>query len=544
MKIPRIVYVYSAATIALWLLRMFIGVDITDESQYAAQAYTLLLGVAPFEADLLIQQTASLLILPLVKLYVSWFGTEAFVLFLRFLYLLLALGTGLVSFLFLRKFYHPALAWLASTFMWIFIPGSVPSWSYNTVSILGLPLSLFLLFGWGARAAFAGGIMAAVVCFVYPTMAVVYAFVVAVSWWQIYCGRWQTKANHLAFLVAAVLGGSVSLYYMFAHVGADKISELFTFSKSFGELGGIEKFEHFADRFLDGFRRTLYVVIFPVLIFLRWKKGAEWFNRNLPKILIIGLITAAFARIAPQKSMGWMIYACLFVFCVLFSRLHEYRKAHDVRWLFLTSGILTAFMYAYSSGNGFLVAAFGLILPLQILTLEAGTVLSRNDKTYRPAIVFLCLVGFYLSFHNFYYIYRGQSVSDLTHIVSEGPHKFLVTNKSRKDLIDKSRAQIVELSKTYKTLFAAYFTPAYLYTSMKPVTGMLYAHEEHWQDMQLKMIMYRSLKHDEWPDVVFTKVSEHPGFVYQFEDMFLASGKYEPFINEPEFRVLKRKDLN
>lgn len=534
----KTLYALTALVFGLMVFRLFLGVDITDESQYAAQAYTLTLGVAPFEADLLIQQTAAILIQPLVQLYVYAFGTEGFVLFLRLLYFALAVLSGLVGFFYLRKHYDSRSAWIAASFLWLYVPCSLASWSYNTVSILLFPVSLFLLFGWGARVAFLGGLAGAVACFCYPTLGAVYALVVGYAWWQVYRGKWKRVWRvHLSFLVALGLGGAVSLTYMFGFVGFDKIAELFAFSKSFGELGGPEKFIDMANRFWDGLTRTLYIVFLPLLWYLHRKKGKQWFKKKRPVFVAFGLVLAGFSRLYEQRSLGWLVYACLLIFVLFWPRMAELRKKSDPRWIMLLASFFAAFIYAYSSGNGFIVAGFGLLLAVQLLLLEA----SEDFKAKAPQV--LALVAAFFLFWNFYFIYRDQPFSQVPTQVQEGPFRFLLTTDKRRKIVEDVGREFAALSSKYKTLFAAYFAPAYLYTGMRPVTGMLYVHEAIWPPEQIAMILYRTLNKDEWPEILFVKRSEIPDFEYQFETIFLATGRYETLVEKEDYRIFKRKDL-
>src|SRR5436190_14820321 len=84
-----------AAAFALY--RCFFGIDFTDEAQYVAQGYSPLVGGIPFVSDMLLQQTVSLLLSPLLWLFIKVSGsTDGMVLFFRILWWAAAGSTAIV----------------------------------------------------------------------------------------------------------------------------------------------------------------------------------------------------------------------------------------------------------------------------------------------------------------------------------------------------------------------------------------------------------------------------------------------------------------
>src|SRR4051794_36130681 len=86
------------------IIRLFRGVDFTDEAYYTAVAFRFALGDQPFVDQILVQQTAFLLFTPLVWLF-HWLtgGTQGLVLFLRVMTLAFNISVAAVVYRVLRR---------------------------------------------------------------------------------------------------------------------------------------------------------------------------------------------------------------------------------------------------------------------------------------------------------------------------------------------------------------------------------------------------------------------------------------------------------
>jgi hypothetical protein len=92
--------------------RLFIGVDLQDESYSVLIPWRWALGDRPFLQEQNLQQVQGLLTYPFVKLFgvLRGYDVTGLVLYTRHLYLLLMLGVAVVAFLFLRRFIRWQLA--------------------------------------------------------------------------------------------------------------------------------------------------------------------------------------------------------------------------------------------------------------------------------------------------------------------------------------------------------------------------------------------------------------------------------------------------
>jgi hypothetical protein len=89
--------VFCVAAGALYV-RLYFGIDFSDESFYAALPYAFSLGHRPLIDELAVHQFAGILLVPFVKSYVAIAGgPPGLILFLRHLYFAAALGTSVVA---------------------------------------------------------------------------------------------------------------------------------------------------------------------------------------------------------------------------------------------------------------------------------------------------------------------------------------------------------------------------------------------------------------------------------------------------------------
>ena len=172
----------SVIVLALLAYRMTIGVDLSDESCYATFLDGWLKDGLGHSENLVVHQSAALLLLPAAQLYAWFAGSErGLMLFLRFIFLAMAGVASLCQYWFISRIRGKPVALSSALLVLCFIPFSLPAPSYNTIGMFGM-LSALALFGaatlqrpqapYSAVAAILSGLawMAAVIA--YPTMPV------------------------------------------------------------------------------------------------------------------------------------------------------------------------------------------------------------------------------------------------------------------------------------------------------------------------------------------------------------------------------------
>jgi hypothetical protein len=162
--------------------RMTIGVDLSDESYYVTFLDGWLKDGMGRSENLVVHQTAALLVFPAARLYTWIVGSErGLVLFLRCIFLAMACAASFCHYRFIRRLRDEAVAWLSALLVLCFIPFSLPAPSYNTIGMFGM-LSALALFGTaalpprqagdGSMAATLSGIAWMIAVIAYPTLAV------------------------------------------------------------------------------------------------------------------------------------------------------------------------------------------------------------------------------------------------------------------------------------------------------------------------------------------------------------------------------------
>ena len=128
-------------------IRIFFGVDFTDESLYVALPYRFILGDKPFADELSTTQTAGIIIKPALQLFCQIMGSsDGIVLFTRGLHYLLSVIVAALTYFIIRPYLKTSEALLTSLLPVMFIPFNIQSLSYNTLASLLLQACLFLSF--------------------------------------------------------------------------------------------------------------------------------------------------------------------------------------------------------------------------------------------------------------------------------------------------------------------------------------------------------------------------------------------------------------
>ena len=174
-----------AATVALVLTwrRLFVGMDLQDESYYVLVPWRWALGDRPFVQEQNLLQLPGFLTYPFVKAFgvLRDYDVTGLMLYTRHLYLLLMIAVAAVAFLFLRRLVRWQLALPAACVVLTYIYWATPQLGYNTLALAFLTLSTSLA-AWvvaarGRRAlALASGVCLGIACVAYPTLLFVVPF--------------------------------------------------------------------------------------------------------------------------------------------------------------------------------------------------------------------------------------------------------------------------------------------------------------------------------------------------------------------------------
>lgn len=138
-------FLYLLLLIAIVFTRIIYCIDLSDESYYASFFDEWLKVGINHSQYLMLHQTAAFLLYPFVLLYTLLIGSETgLILFLRIIYLILALVSMLSVYHWTKQTQTRLIATLTLGFGFLFIPWSLPAPSYNTIGMFSLVTGLSL----------------------------------------------------------------------------------------------------------------------------------------------------------------------------------------------------------------------------------------------------------------------------------------------------------------------------------------------------------------------------------------------------------------
>lgn len=466
------------AVLALTYVRLFFGVDFTDESFYIAVPLRFVMGARPLiDETWLVQQTPGVVLYPFVKVYVALFGLDGIVLFARHLHLLFSVAVAAAVFLGLRPVTSDVLlrAVPASAAV-AFVPFGIHGLSYNTFGSGFLSAGLFLGFAWlfdgRRRYVIAAGTAQGLAVFVYPPLAIA----VACSFAALYaCSRRRAARGLRSGLLTTGLMAVATIAF-FTHEGLARLLDIVSQGQDFGgQGGGLGKVTSIASSGSTTFTQKPAALIALIVLFCcyRWRREYALIPLlALPVIALpLGLLNESGA------SNEFVTNFALFgpVVFLLVRRSPVARGLFAVVWLpSAVAGVVTA----YSSANGGINLGIGLFpasvatatllaLAIQSAGEPSGTAF-REIAAVASAVVFvgLCLVLQYT------WVYRDAPIRELTTRVSGGAYSGLVTTPATRTFLQDLEADLRAVSRPQCRIVFYYTFPAgYLLDRGKGLTN-------------------------------------------------------------------------
>lgn len=370
-------------------LRLRYGIDLLDESYYAASSYRFALGMRPLVDDLGAHQFASYLVSPLVRLWLSTRGSlDGVILFLRIVYFASSISGAAVAFVFLRRLVDWPIALLSAACSLGLVPLLIFAPSYNTIAILSLSLGTSLA-GMGLlddRRPWLFALSGAALAFAviaYPTIAVVVVMALLLMGWQ--SRAWKP--------VMLVLAGVATVAVVF----------LFTIRETLSGLSDFVVFNSFASeqtRWLTGVPKLAILAkgviggtyLAPAAWLLVVIAGYRILRNRVPALLTVLLPIAVLLVPHVASSCGrTMATSMLMLLSVLVAGLGSI-PAKQRRPLYFVFGVGTcaAVVFAYTSAGGFFAFGYGAAAvaapSLAILLNNARDALAQRLGSARSAL--------------------------------------------------------------------------------------------------------------------------------------------------------------
>lgn len=428
----------AAAAAASLLGRLAFGVDLTDEAYYLAVPWRFVHGARPFVDEAGVQQTASLLTTPFVKLYALLVpGGDGIVLAFRFLF---AIALGLVvwsAFAYLKRRLPWPVALVVSCVTLAWVPYCIPALSYNTIGIGALTVGSFIGLGAiedssGRRLGLAG-LLHGIACVAYPTLAVPVVVFGVAAWFFVGAG----KRRPLAWWAAAIalVGAALGAYLLF--VGVKNIESTLAYTESFGlSVGGIQR-----SRLIW---RGLAVTATPLRpLFVVVALGGAAVYAKWPKVGAALLLAAPLSALAFSQSDSWslqsfyLLAVTIAVAAAVVLGAWTRPEARGLAFVVFLPGVVAGLTLGYTSTNLSHQIGLGMLGAVVAgLAVVAMLVLAVPGRVWAPAL-FLMLAGVIATMSVMLWscMYRDGPLETLTAVVPSGPYAGLRTTPAQSALV-------------------------------------------------------------------------------------------------------------
>jgi hypothetical protein len=546
-KFATIAITLGVITLLITFVRLFFGVDFTDEALNSVLPYRFALGAKPFVDELTFQQTSAFITYPFIKLfYLITGGPTGIVLYVRFLWLFFMIGIAAIVWQASRKMLGNALALLVALPCVAFMYGNIPSLSYNTLGLGFLTAGSFLGF-WAVsegrrRWLPIAGVLHGLAVVAYPSLAVgVLAYLIAML---LITKRVSTSIRYAAggLVVAAGLG------FVFFLFGFSNVLYAYQATSSAGIFGGgTAKLLMIFKSILAIFQMKPYLFIIIVGACI-----AIWVSYGLRKthpavngafLTIVPLLIAAILLFA-FPSVGFYGFYYSIGYIALFSLLAPYlyffvrhiKEASRMFWLVWAPGLVAGLAVAYTSSIGVRAVTIGLfqgaLVSLVFLCLALGDIW-RNRQHARQVLQVAVLASpvFVLLFFQYSLPYRDAPMTKLTAHVTAGAYAGLYTttdNRNYLRIVEKDLKNVEPSEKTI--LFFNDFPAGYLLSDLTPMTDWAWISPmERYPNVDRNMTVEYFEKHKSYPDLIvrMNRVINKAGY----SDISWSTNKNDPINN-------------
>jgi len=231
--------------------RATLGVDLDDESYYAAFVDGWLKTGLRHSPFLMVHQTADLLVYPFAVIYREMRGSaDGLVVFLRFVYVAIATLSAVSLYWAVALFRGRTVATFAAALALFFVPFSLPAPSYNTVGMYASVGALSLFAGSFARVLAAGnaivrslrvaswlsGVWWAIGCVAYPPMLVPLSALPVLALFIFREPRAKRILLHYAIACGILLVGALLLLCL--ALGSTHLLQMLRFTNAFNNVSG------------------------------------------------------------------------------------------------------------------------------------------------------------------------------------------------------------------------------------------------------------------------------------------------------------------
>ncbi len=484
--------------------RLYIGVDLLDESFYAALPYEYVLGNRPYVDELNVHpgQSFALVTYPLVRAYHAVASQDGLILALRHTYFAFVCGVAALSVLLLRR----VVSWpwlLAGGLGYMsLVPFSLPTLSYNTLAagflaygfIVGLN---YLIVSHAKPLLCVTGFCHGMAAVAYPPLLLVlpvYAIVLGIlrPGTRIRCAVYYA----LGALFVLSVWGAVMLI-----IGIDNVSHAFAFNREMaaGAAGAASAASKLKEVLLIGpanwAGRVAPAALLAIVAIVAGRKRSRLRRWCLGLIPVAGLCLLATGDQSPLLSVPFyrsvvlywtgpfcfwsVLYIILLALYAWLVALYELEPSDSRRCLFLwglVPALCAGVVTAYSSANGFVSAWVGLA-PSVLIACVATGLAARSSPAPPPRpraaallrltpVVAVLVAGLLFQWTA---AYVEGPMLQLTARVQTGPYRGLFTTPQRRASVQTLAADLGAFTTpTDRILFLQPSPGDYLLSAARP----------------------------------------------------------------------------
>jgi hypothetical protein len=543
------------AVVLAGIFRLFMGISVADEAEYAAFADFPRHGLRFFEVEVTIQQTSAILLSPFVLAYTSMFGTEGLILFSRFLYLISATTTGLITAKFLSQVVRWPVALLLGSVVVAYVPFGMAILCYITMGSQYFAIAAIASISAFDRnkkwLAAAGGVFWVLCVFAYPTAMITFALFTAILalWFRTDKKRRTLALPYLAGLVVP----SIILVGVLLWCGIDNIKRGVEFSapanmpfQTYKILFGIN--------LIASYLPPVWMMALGVAI---W--GALWKWKPDLQYLGIAALIAAYIFFGGQSessfgSILWVYLMLLLPLAVIPKWKKMSTKERTMFVAFTVPAIVGSIVaWMTSRMTVYNMHGTGIFAGLSMLAFVAGR---GRAQGWLLSLIVLSATLFY----QFRGPYEDAGYPYLTYQVSDGPFKFLYTNPKKGEVIETLQRDLKSLPDTGTIFFKDHFPAGAMMTNLKPKGPTInllpaFIHPEM-RGIYAETFRDRGLFTDYIVEFRYFPMSGE-NWIYMDEDLdnpksqlfqwdpfhnfFMKSGEYDVILDRGVYRILKRK---
>jgi len=338
--------------ILLLSARIRYGVEVLDESYYAAGSYRFALGLRPLLDDLGPHQFASYLVAPLVWIWLRMRGNlDGVILALRAVYLLGSVTTAAVAFIFLRKILDWRIAFVAAACSLGFVPSLIFAPNYNTIALACLSVStslagIVLIDDGPPWLLVLSGLAMGAAIIVYPTQAATILLAILLL-------GWLTRSWRLSLLAALGAAIVISVFLVSIRGSLSGLTDFVTYNRAW--IGAPSKLMVLAKGIVGAtYLAPATYVLAAILAFRVLHRRVPWI---LTTVLPVAVLMAIHVSFSFNRTMN---AAALLLLSVLVAGLGPIGRRDRVALGYVFSVATCAgLLFAYTSTAGFTTFGVG-----------------------------------------------------------------------------------------------------------------------------------------------------------------------------------------